>query len=95
MRNKHTERMKHEMPVKSMIGGYLALMRSENPEGAAGLEADLTEVFTTGAGIRVLYLLEKSVLLAGVPNGSPESALREANAVRNFVLEIRRFVANG
>lgn len=89
------KRLADEMPVQSMLGTYLRWMRSENPQGAASLEADLAEVFSTDAGVRVMIMLEKSTLLAGVSNGASDSALREANAVRNFVLEIRRLVSNG
>lgn len=94
-RDKYKSDMQNEAPTHSMLSVYLNWMRSENPESAASLEADMAETFTTEQGLRVLKLLEKSVLFAGIPNGSSDSALREANAVRNFVLEIRRFVARG
>lgn len=87
--------MKQEAPVQAHIGTYLNWLRAENAAGADSLEADIVETFTTETGLRVLKLMEKSVLYAGVPNGAPESALREVNAVRNFVLEIRRLVSNG
>lgn len=94
LKDKMRADMRREMPVRSMIEVYLAWMRTEDPEGAAILEADIAETFSTENGLRVLKLLEKSVLLAGVPNGASDGALREVNAVRNFVLEIRRLVAN-
>lgn len=78
----------------SVVGGYLAAMDARNPEGADALRADIAEAFSTDAGVRVLILLEHAVLKSAIPNGSSDSALREANAVRNFVLEIRRIIAN-
>ena len=87
--------MRREAPVHSILGIYLNWMRSEDPAMTDSLEADMIEVFSGDAGLRVLKLLEKSVLFAGIPNGAHDSALREANAVRNFVLEIRRIVSNG
>lgn len=94
-RPKAVERLKDEFSHQSMIGGYLAKLGSESPEARDGLMADIYETFTTEQGLRVLMLFEKSTLLSGLPNGSTDSALREANAIRNFVLEIRRFVAHG
>lgn len=88
------ERMTQEPIGNSMIGPYLAEMDRRNPEGADALRADLAEVFNTDEGVRVLILLENACLKSALPNGSPDSALREANAVRNFVLEIRRIIAN-
>lgn len=95
VRSKYITEMRAERPVQSYLGAHLAWMRGENPEGAEALEDDLKEVFSSDEGLRVLKLLEKSVLFAGVPNGSSDGALREINAVRNFVLEIRRYVAHG
>ncbi|WP_120636029.1 hypothetical protein [Ruegeria sp. EL01] len=87
--------MRDEAPVQSYLATHLNWMREENPDGAEQLHADIIETFTTEQGLRVLKLLEKSVLYAGVPNGSSDGALREMNAVRNFVLEIRRLVSHG
>jgi hypothetical protein len=87
--------MRDEAPVQSFLSSHLNWMREETPEGAEQLYADIIETFTSEQGLRVLKLMEKSVLFAGVPNGAPDSALREINAVRNFVLEIRRLVSNG
>lgn len=86
-------------PLKPMspLGNYLLHLKGDSPEGAELadlLEADLIETFTTESGLRVLRLLEKSILLSSQPNGAPEGALRETNAVRNFVLELRRIVSN-
>ncbi len=86
--------LRREAPVLSALGVYLNWVRAEDPKSADSLEADLIETFSGEAGLRVLKLLEKSTLLLGIPNGASDSALREANAVRNFVLEIRRIVAN-
>ncbi len=87
--------MREEGPVQSYLAAHLNWMRDENADGAEQLHADIIETFTTDAGLRVLKLMEKSVLFAGAPNGSSDSALREMNAVRNFVLEIRRLVSHG
>lgn len=87
--------MRQEAPVQSYLSAHLNWMRGENPEGAEQLHADIIETFTTEKGLRVLKLMEKSVLYAGAPNGSSDGALREMNAVRNFVLEIRRLVSHG
>ncbi|MGB1214973.1 MAG: hypothetical protein ACPG4X_16515 [Pikeienuella sp.] len=70
----------------------------ETDEGAAmadELELILHDTFTSESGLKALLLFEKAVLLAGVPNGASEGALREMNAVRNFVHDIRRIVSNG
>lgn len=87
----------HDHMVLSPLTMHLTQLRAskEGSETADLLEADLIEAFTTESGLRALMLLEKSVLCAGVPNGASESALREMNAVRNFVFDIRRIVAHG
>jgi hypothetical protein len=86
--------MRMDRPAHSLLTGYIGFVRSQDPEAAQRLEADLVETFTTDEGLRVLKLFEKAVLLTGVQNGTPDSALREMNAVRNFVLEIRRLVSH-
>lgn len=83
------------MPAPGFLQEYLAWMRSENPAGADRLEDDLRTVFTTDEGLRVLKLFEKSTVKRPLSNGAPDSALREINAVRNFILEIERIVAHG
>lgn len=98
VRDRYLEGMKGDRSPTSAIGRYLAYMRSEGDEGAVNadeLSNDLVKTFTTPEGLKVLMMMEKSVLYTGVSDGSPDSALREANAVRNFVLEIRRIVSNG
>lgn len=90
--------MQQEAPAHSQLGQYLAWLRAQGTEGAEAaeiLEADLQETFRTDAGLRVLKLFEKSVLLQPVPNGSSDGALRESNAVRNFIHELRRIVSHG
>ena len=87
--------MRRDMPAMSALSHYLNWVRGQDAEAAQGLEADIMEAFSTDAGLRVLKLFEKSVLLVGQPSNSTDGALREMNAVRNFVLEIRRYVANG
>jgi hypothetical protein len=82
------------MPVRTALSAYLDWMRQEHPDEAEGLEADIAEAFTTETGLRVLKLLEKSVLKVAQPNGASDGALREMNAVRNFVLDIERIVSN-
>lgn len=95
LRDKALADMRREMSAGNWIKSHLAYHRSEDPEGAEVLEADLIEVFSSEKGLRVLKLLEKAVLLRSIPDGADDRALREANAVRNFNLEIRRIVANG
>lgn len=99
MVNKHKANllnsMKSEMSSSGRIANYLAWMRAENPQGAQSLEDDIAKTFTTDEGLRVLLLFENSILKSELPNGSDDRALREHNAVRNFVLEIRRIVAHG
>lgn len=99
MRSKYLKSVQTD-PVAplSQVGHYLNQLRKmgqESAEHAAFLEADLIETFTTESGLRVLLMLEKAVLHVALPPGSPEGALREINAQRNLVLEIRRIVANG
>lgn len=95
LRNKVMEGMRAEMPAQGPITKYLAWMRTENPSGADSLEADVIETFSSPEGLRVLKLLEKSVLKTAEPLGSPASALLEANAMRILTLEIRRIVSHG
>jgi len=90
--------MRGERSGSGFIGRYLAWMRNDvddGPAAAEGLISDVEKAFTTEEGLRVLILMEKAVLLSSVPDGSDDRALREVNAVRNFVLEIRRIVTNG
>ena len=98
-RSPHFDKMQKdlqkELPSNGFLHLYLNMMRNENAEGAEELMADVIDIFSTEEGLRVLKLFEKSVLHTGVPNGSSDGALRELNAVRNFVLEIRNIVAHG
>lgn len=87
--------MKAEMPQTTYLMQYLAWMHAENPKGADSLEADLIDIFSDDKGLRVLKLFEKAVLLRPMPSSADDRALREWSAVRNFVLEIRRIIANG
>ncbi len=87
--------MKVERPNTGLITQYLAYMRGENPEGAATLEADMHSTFTTPEGLRVLKMFEKAVLYRSEPLGESNCALRESNAARNLILEIRRIVSHG
>ncbi|WP_170759980.1 hypothetical protein [Ruegeria lacuscaerulensis] len=93
------EKVKADMRLNrsnaSFLQRYLAWLRSENPDGADLLEADLIEVFSDEKGLRVLKLLEKAVVKSPCPDGSDDRALREKNAVMNFVLDIERIVSNG
>ena len=95
LRSKVMVGMRAESPAQGPITKYLAWMRSENPQGADGLEADIIQTFSTPEGLRVLKLLEKSILKTAEPLGSPVSALLEANAMRILTLEIRRIVSHG
>lgn len=87
--------MRREGPTQGYLSAYLTWVRQEQPESAEFLEADLIETFSTEEGLRVLKLFEKSVLSVALPGGADDRALRELNAVRNFVLEIRRIVSHG
>lgn len=98
LRQRMIERMKDELPSDSPLGKYLMHLKKSGGDGPAAAEelmGILVDTFTTENGLKTLILFEKAVLLAALPNGSPDGALRENNAVRNFVLEIRRIVANG
>lgn len=97
-KDKYLERMRDEQPAMSQLGAHLNWLRGSSDEGAAAadeLTDAIVKTFTTDQGLKVLMLFEKSVLFAAAPNGSSDGALREMNAVRNFILEIRRYVANG
>lgn len=87
--------MRAEQHAHSFLGRHLNWLRDQDPAISESLTVDLVECFTTDQGLRVLKLFEKSVLHYAAPDGSSDSALREINAVRNFVLEIRRLVGNG
>ena len=87
--------MRQNVSAPGYVSRYLAVMRRENPEGAELLESDIVKVFHSEEGLRVLKLLEKSTLKTSVPDGSDDRALRESNAVRNFVLELERIVSHG
>jgi hypothetical protein len=97
LRNRHRNDAAGDVSRMSFIGRHLMVM-SETPEGAESAEIlrnDIAELFGTERGLRVLTLFEKSVLYHSVEDGSDERALRESNAVRNFILEIRRIYAHG
>lgn len=84
--------------IPAELSRHLAFLRSMGPDGAEAanlLTADMIETFTSESGLRVLKLFEKAVLQTSLKNGASDGALRESNAVRNFVLDLRRIVANG
>lgn len=90
--------MRGERSSPGFIGRYLAWISGDGEDGPAAsetLQQDIATVFSTDEGLRVLILMEKAVILSSVPDGSDDRALRENNAVRNFVLEIRRYVTHG
>jgi hypothetical protein len=98
VKDRYLKSMRNEQFHHSPLGRYLTWMRQNGENGAEdakGLEADIIETFTTDAGLRVLKLFEKSTLFSAMPNGTSDGALREENAVRNFILELRRLVSNG
>lgn len=98
LRDRKRAQMKAERSESGFLGQYLAWLRNEGEDGPAAsenLEADIADVFATPEGLRVLILFERAVLLSSVPDGSDDRALRESNAVRNFVFEIRRYAAHG
>ena len=90
--------MRQQPDGTSAITEYLNWMRSQGDEGAEAadlLHADIQETFKSETGLRVLILMEKSVNNRVLPDGSSEGALREHNAIRNFVHDLRRNVAHG
>lgn len=100
---KHRQRKIDQMKLEAVappseITAYLNHLRGEGPDGvemAEELTAIMVDLFQTENGIKFLIMLEKAVLLSGISNGMSDSALRERNAVRNFVLNLRSIVANG
>lgn len=89
LRNMRSDGDKRNVPS---IAAYLA---SFEPEEREQLIADFIETFTSESGLRVLYAMEKSVLMVAFADVVSDSALREWNGARNLVLEIRRIVSNG
>ena len=98
IRQRKLAQMRGERSSAGYISRYLAWMQNEGEDGPAAAESlmgDIADTFKSDEGLRVLILLEKATLLSSVPDGSDDCALREANAVRNFVLELRRYVTHG
>lgn len=96
-KKKYLDRMKQDPAPygsKGFVTEYLAEMRKRSPEGAEVLEADIIEIFSSEAGLRVLKLFENSILFRSIPIEESDRALRSHNAVRQFVLELRRIVAH-
>lgn len=93
--DKLTDSVRKERPAYGYITDYLVWMRSENAEGAEALEDMMADLLSSENGIRFLILLEKSVLHHTVPLDASDGALRELNAVRHLVTEIRRYATNG
>lgn len=84
--------------VFSPLSDHLNFLKSTGDDGAESAEIlknDIVETFTSENGLRVLKLLEKSVLLTSLPTNCSDSALREMNGARNLVNDIRRIVAYG
>lgn len=94
-KDKLIQKMQREKNPRSELTRYLSYRHSEWPEEADALMTDLVELFSSEKGLRVLLLLTKATVEMSVANGADERALRENNAVRNFVLDIRRIVAHG
>lgn len=96
---KKRAQMRNERSAPGRIASYLGWMNKEGgkegPAASESLAADIAATFSTPEGLRTLIMLEKATLLSSVPDGADDRALRESNAVRNFVLEIRRYVAHG
>ena len=88
----------HDHLATSPLTAHLNYIGSTGDDGA-DLAEDMRDtvrrLFATDDVLKVLMLLERSVLVSSVPNGAPESALREMNATRNFVLDLRRIASNG
>lgn len=81
-------------PAKVQVPDLTTYLAGRSPEERDSLMADIAETFTSETGLRVLKLMEKAILIAALPASASESALREHNATKRFVLEIRRIVAN-
>lgn len=88
--------MRNDRIVLSPLSEYLTHVETVPgaEKTADQLRAIIADTFTSEIGIKALMLFEKAALNAVVPNGGSESALRETNAVRNFVADIRRIVSN-
>ena len=76
----------------NVLTSFLAYLREDSPELADRYFADIHACFTTEAGVRVMELLEKAVLLTPEPPGCSDRALREKNGQRLLIAEIRRIV---
>ena len=97
-RERALAQMRQSRANSAALNGYLAHLRTLGPEGVAAAEENeknLVDLFSSDLGIKVLIFLQKSVLESSLPPDANDSALREHNGVRNFVLELRSIVAHG
>ncbi len=76
----------------NVLTSFLAHLSENSPEIAERYYADIHQCFASDAGVRVMELLEKAVLINPAPPGSSDRALREQNGQRLLIAEIRRIV---
>lgn len=79
----------------NVLTSFLAHLSTDSPELAERYYADIHACFASEAGVRVMELLEKAVLINPAPPGSSDRALREQNGQRLLIAEIRRIVKHG
>lgn len=82
-------------PVHSPLSAHLAHLQAKNPKGAAQIRAIIIDLFTSDNGLKFMNLLDIAVLQISLEPGVSDSALRELNAQRNFVNDLRRIIAYG
>lgn len=78
----------------SPISLFLAKMAEDQPKEAELLRQDIQQIFGTEQGARVLILLKNAVLMASLPAEASDRALREHNAQKTLINDLRRIVAN-
>ena len=94
--SRYLKGMTESLPKGSgALSGYIAELSNISPDLSDQALEITHNALTSDNGLKLLKLLENSILLSSPPNGVSDSALREMNAVRNFVLELRRLATNG
>ena len=79
-KDRYLSQMRDEQISLSRLSMHLNALRGRGQIGAEAadqLEADLYETFGSESGLRVMKLMEKSVLHLGLPSSCSDSALRE------------------
>lgn len=97
-RQKVRDRLKQKLgfnPTVSPISAYLAQLRVENPDGADKIVAGMIDIFTSENGRKFMNLLDISILQISLNPEVSDRALREHNAHRNLVNDLRRIISNG